>query len=67
MATIKSLTKRLNALDKDRGYIEFHEICWALQRATPIESIDEILRREHPYKTINPALVRFLLNQSSED
>lgn len=64
---VENLTKRLNALDENRGYFRFDEICSALQRATPGETLFEALHREHLGKTIDPDLVAFLLGKPPDD
>ena len=66
MATLESLTKRLDDLDKDRGYFTIEEIVFALEREKQGDSMFDILHREHPGKTLHPDLVGFLLKQSQE-
>ena len=67
MATVESLTKRLDALDGDRGYFSIEEILLALSNPFEGESFTEALHREHPLKTFNPAMVRFLSEDRSPE
>ena len=66
MATVESITKRLDALDKDRGYFTIEELLLALSSPLAGESFTEALHREHPLKTYNPDMVRFLSEDRSK-
>ena len=66
MATVESITKRLDELDGDRGYFSIEELLLALSRPLAGESFTEALHREHPLKTYNPAMVRSLSEDRSE-
>lgn len=61
MATVESITRRLDALDKDRGYFTIEELLLALSSPLAGESFTEALHREHPLKTYNPAMVQSIL------
>ncbi len=63
MPTVESITKRLDDLDKDRGYFGIEDLIWAYEMAG--ESMFEVLHREHPLKTFNPAMVQGLLKEQS--
>jgi hypothetical protein len=68
MAKIKTLIKRLDALDKDRGYFTIMEIVSAIRRPETGECPLEALQREHPLKTFNPEMIESILqNRSPED
>ena len=62
MATIEGIKKRLDDLDKDRGYFKIEELLLALSSPLAGESFTEALHREHPFKTINPAMVQSILS-----
>lgn len=61
MATIESIAKRLDDLDRDRGYFSIEEIFSA--KPMKDESIIDAVQREHPFKTFNPAMLRDLLGE----
>jgi hypothetical protein len=63
MATIESITKRLDKLDGDRGYFSIEEILLALSNPLAGESFTEALHREHPLKTYNPTMVQSILKE----
>ena len=60
MPTVESITKRLDALDENRGYFTIED----LVSASPMEgeSLVEAWHREHPLKTYNPAMVQSILS-----
>ena len=60
MATVDSITKRLDTLDKDRGYFSIEDFISALEREIPGESLIEVMEREHPFKAIHPSMVQSL-------
>ena len=64
MATVESISKRLDALDGDRGYFTIEDLVSAHPLAG--ESFTEALHREHPLKTYDPAMVRSLSEDRSE-
>ncbi len=59
MATVESIAKRLDALDKDRGYFTIEDLVSACTITGELQIED--LYREHPSKTINPALLKSIL------
>ena len=64
MATVESITKRLDALEEDRGYFSIEDLVSACSITGELQIED--LCREHPFKAINPAMVRFLSEDRSE-
>ena len=60
MQTIENLTKRLDDVEKYRGYFSIEEIVLALECPAPGETLFEKLHREHPGKTLHPELVSLL-------
>ena len=64
MATVESLKKSLDALDGGRAYFSIEDLVSARPMAG--ESFTEALHREHPLKTYNPTMVRFLSEDRSE-
>lgn len=67
MLTIESLTKRLDDLEKDRGYFSIEDIILTLECPVPGETLFQTLHREHPGKTIHPGLVSLLLEKPPVD
>lgn len=63
MATIESITKRLDDLEKGHSYFSIEEIVMALEREKEGESFLEALHRECPGKTFHPDLVSHLLEK----
>lgn len=62
MATVESITKRLDGLEGDRNYLTIEEVLLALERETPDESAVEILQRLYPLKKLHPTAMADLLN-----
>ncbi len=59
MATVETITKRLDALDEERGYFTIEELVSACTTTGELQIED--LCREHPFKTFNPAMVQSIL------
>ena len=60
MPTVEGITKRLDALDEDRGYFTIEDIVSA--RTITGELQLEDMCRKHPSKTFNPALIESILS-----
>ncbi len=58
MATVDSITKRLDALDDDRGYFTIENLLSACSITGQLQIED--LCREHPFKTFDPSMVQSL-------
>ena len=58
MATIESISKRLDDLDKGRGYFKIED--YVLANPRPGESQFDAMVRENPRKTIHPDMMKDL-------
>ena len=63
MATVESLTRRLDKLDENRRYYRIEDIILAQPMAG--ESLIQTLQREHPGKDFDPAMVASCLKHDS--
>lgn len=63
MASVESLTRRLDKLDENRRYYRIEDFILAQPMAG--ESLIETLQREHPGKDFDPAMVASCLKQDS--
>ena len=62
---IESISKRLDALDEEGGHFTIEELVSALTTTGELQIED--LCREHPSKTINPAMLQSCLNEPSPE